>query len=284
MKIFQSLLFLSLVAVSLVSCTGDDIAVTTEPDPVPEDNFMTLSRKEEYRPSFENYETKWVSYYANNQIVADTVFNSSGEWISYTVRTVTPISSTSTSYNTSGTATATSIYTYDHQKRLTGVDNGPDFKYAYTYNSDNTITASKIEGLETINIYTYYYNANGQIDKQVDLYNQNVETLTYSDGVPVSMTQGGYDLGSFIYYDIPVPENVKPTITKTNNNILRHNRMEHAPNYCGKYLKHWFHWGRYEKEFNELNYEIHSKDINVNFDVDPTVAESTWRETFYYYT
>lgn len=260
-----------------ISCSGDDNATETEPN-----TLMTLNRQEIFQPNFENYETKRILHYdENNKVVADTTYDNSGIWISYVTRSATPSTAITTTVYANGEQYPV-IRNYDALKRLIGVDFGPNYQCTFSYD-ENSITATYSDEEQTLELYQYTYNSLGLIETRITIPSPEdaPEVLFYEGDVPISMSIGGATIGNFTYFDNLVPENLKRTVIERNNSILAENQMETAPHTANRYMKTYSFYGRFEREFNALNYQVYKKDISI--DTNQNNLETVAKETFFYY-
>lgn len=132
-------LLLSVFAISIISCTSD-------PSENNSDNLMTLSRKVTINTQSlypESY-SKQIKYYSNNEVIADTTFNSANEWVSRRVITVNGTTKTFKIYDPTGAIVRHNEETYDSQGRVTSRTTFIPLNLiivSFVYNSDNTVTA-----------------------------------------------------------------------------------------------------------------------------------------------
>lgn len=251
---------------SIAACSNDDSEIVPAEQP--------FSKIIIYKPSLANFTTKEIQYYnAANDIISDTIFNATGDLTQRIVRTLNGNIKTIQRFNSQNAITNTATEEYDSNGRLINLDNN---NITFTYNSDNTITASSASVGGAFFIFSK--NANGIINNRLEISDNSNVSLNFQNQLPTEYLNDGTITGNFTYYPNPIPANLLQSVNQMNNTILRFYRLEHLPSVCNAYLNNWFGISRYEREFNSQNYQTYSKGISIN-----GTAETITSESFYFY-
>lgn len=245
---------------------------------------LLLERIETYTPLQQNYDTKKVAYYQNQQFVADTLFDNQNTIISTSARSVNGNNVTISQYDASNTFLSSVEYSYDGNNRLTEVVNtnnlATDTK-VITYNADNTVTVYyEDDNNQLLPYIVYAKNAEGLITSSNIIDSQENSTIAFNNTIPIQLNGTdtfGQDIvyTNFTYFTTPVPSNEHKSITELNNIILSQDQLSKIADYHIFHLKSYEDIFRYEKEFNSFNYLIYSKFISETTDIT--------NESFYYY-
>ena len=274
MKKFILPLFLA--AITLASCSNDD--TTTNP-PL---NGLTLAKTIEYFPLQSNFNQREVSYYQNNQLVADTLFNSAGAVLSRTAVTVNGNTKTSTYYNAANTITGGNVYTYDgngrltHHERLDGT-----YPVSYTYNQDNTITYSYWnQDTQALEPYVTFYKNNEGLITSLSFPDNEEGYIGFNGTTPsqlITVTPTGAEqvFVNFTFFNVEVPATMQKSITERNNSIIQQYQLNQLADTHSLYIKSYEGLWEYERQFDTDNYVTYTKTINLQ--------ASNTSETFYYY-
>jgi len=284
---------LCLITLSIVSCTSDSEQNTNE-------DLMTLNKRIIFnrQSAFPDNDTKEIQYYSNNEVVADTVFNSLNQWTQRKLVFFNGTTKVFQTLDTSGQIIAHREETYDNQGQVTGrrtyVPNNNILAVSFTYNSDNTITANAVN-LQDQSVTphsTYEKDSDGLIYKQfqqtvLQIPNSTVEsTLLFDNLKPVSLVNTlNTSVISFDYYSNPKPSNLVKSNTELNNRTLLAlslTKMAEEGNFYYKRLDASTPNTvvTYQTDFNINNYIEYYKSTYI----DPTGGNNMLTtEIFYYY-
>ncbi len=225
MKNLRTSLAFLLIISGCISCTSDS---TTEE---PTENANSLYKRVTFQTQSQNpaSNTKEVQYYSNNEIIADTVFDSSNQW---TERKIIFFNGTTKVFQTLDTSNQITYHreeTYDSQGRITGrrtyVSNNNIIAVTFTYNPDNTVTANALNLVDqtVTTIATYQKNSDGLIYKEVRINaGQTIEsTLQFNNLRPVSLNNSvNSSVITFNYYTNPKPLDLLKSPDQLNNKVL----------------------------------------------------------------
>jgi hypothetical protein len=225
---------------ALTACTDTD----TEPTN-PQNQEMSLTKTITYFPTWENYTTRNVKHYENNQIVSDSTYDGSGNFISRAVHTyVNSIGYTIEIKDTDDVTTATIAENYDDQGRLAEY-HGPNGRYIYIYDG-NVITVQYWDPSDAFfDVGTFTLNSDGYITAQTVLFGDvitSASSLVFNGTKPVTLMGQGTtgpieQIGSFTYYPNEVPATLQKSTTEINNAVLRANVLEGAAMFSNYYLQ-----------------------------------------------
>ena len=232
-----------------------------------------------YFPSFSNFTTKRIQYFGpNNTIIADTLFDNTGNWIKRYIQFQNGNIKTQQTLDSSNAIIHTNTFEYDDTGRL--IKTTGDYNTIFTYNANNTITASS--SITNDYLFNFSINSSGLINYRINLNDNTTISLNFQNQNAIEYLNDGNVTGTFTYYSNPMPTNLLKNITEMNNTILSGYRLEHLPSNCNAYLKNWLWMYRYEREFDDLNYQTHVRDIYINTNTTPN-TESITSETFFIY-
>ncbi len=276
---------LAMVALIATGCSSDDGAtVVANSDP-------QLYKIEFYYPTKAAYEggtgKKQVSYYNDYLLVADTIFDATGNILERVATTSTGNTKTVTKYIGSNIE-----YFFEYKfnngklierKRTYTAPNIGDVHEVYTYNADGSITntSTLVPPLGPPHIEHYYVNEEGYINEWLhqdydgaiySIINYNVENGLIESYDAATGTDPDFEY----YYNVPQPHGVQSAaafnqrllLDEAITGIFKIYEMQHKP------LKKDFY--NHEKHFNQENYTIYDKRTNPYY---PTHEY----EAFYFY-
>jgi len=267
----KKLLLMLLCAIALTSCNEDDNVTVT-------DNEKVLVKKEYFSLTSENFESRTVQYYDGEQIVADSTFNSDGEFVFQTVHSYTANTHTTTGLGPGGQFAGTTASEFDSQGRLSEYTFG-GVQRRFTYTGDTILAEQwdeQNQGYLTLSEYTM--GENGFIKSQKVLNNVEGElvfTFIFENGRPVEIVgqyNGGvpYNTANYTYYNTTIPVSQQITANKFNYEILRLDQMHVIPQLIFTDLKDVimgtevaFHA---ETTFDPEGYVLQRQTTNVNLE------------------
>jgi len=210
-------LSLSLIALFLFSCSGDDATPVTAENPEPE-NPQTSIEGILVQTTTKMYENGSVfrietTDYENGRPITESTYNSSST-LQYTAKfnyNTAGLLESNEFYNPDNFIYNTTSFDYDEQQRLlkitqeSNTENISDLIYNFTYNSDNTISGTG-GGMNK----TYVLNENGFIIKQIDISSIKTFALDEVHHMPLSYvysSSGPFsETASYVYDDVHNPE------------------------------------------------------------------------------
>jgi hypothetical protein len=239
--------------------------------------------------------TKEIQHYANNQIVADTIFNNLNQWTARKVITTNGGTKTYQTLDTNDQIVAHREETYDNQDRVTSRRTYVPLNLIvvnFTYNPDNTVTANAYNTLyqTTTLIATYHKNSDGIIYKEFRPMTSQpsviVEsTLQFEGSKPVSLINSvNSSVISFDYYPNAMPADIQKSVTELNNKILLGlslTKLAEEGNFYYKRASGTLDGvtSTYQTDFNIDNYLEYFKSTYVH----ATINNLLTTEIFYYY-
>jgi hypothetical protein len=214
----KKLLFLSITAVLLISCSEDD-----SPAPVASDDVTYIKKAKQIFYSngevFMRVETDYVDglqdkiyfYTPDNELTEYRIFNYNNENLPVSIIHYTP----------QNFETASTVYTYDELGRVKDRVStyGTYNEVHYSFNNDNTITATTTYANNNSNVKTYYLNSNGIVYKEVGATSYE---LTFDGLNPVSSSASSGLSKTFVYDQINPVSNITNNVSEYKpNSILR---------------------------------------------------------------
>lgn len=224
---------------ALTSCTDNDTE-DTNPNEAP-----MLHKTITYFPGLENFETRNVKYYEDNKIVADSTYDSSGNFISRAIHTYNSSNYTIDVKDADNVTIAAAAEEYDTQGRLIAFFNYGQ-NYTYTYEGNNISVDYLDPAGAFINIGMFTMNGDGFITTQTELQGDvisNATSLGFSGNTkPVSLMALGTtgtleELGTFSYYPNNMPANLEKSTLQINNEVLKAFKLEAAALTCNYHLQ-----------------------------------------------
>ncbi|WP_396144157.1 hypothetical protein [Flavobacterium sp.] len=289
-----SLLFLCITLLS-ISCSNDNVEEVTTPQS--NQNLMTLNKKITFQTYSQNptYNTKRITYYSNNVVIGDTIFNNLNQWTSRYIKITNGNIETTQQLDTSGQIITQQEITFDNQGRIISRrTNFPQnvITVSFEYNTDNTITVKATNTMDaTVSIVaTFYKNSDGLIYKKISPNGIGVpgtteETLQFDGLKPTSFTIASQSsVINFDYYSNPMPLNLLKTTNQLNNSVLSALTLTVlATNGNFYYKRNNFSNSSgtttYQTDFNINNYIEYYKSTSLS----NTNNNSSIIESFYYY-
>lgn len=276
-----------------VSCSEEN---SVESSNAPQQE-MTLNKRIIFQSQSQNpsSNTKEIQYFSNNEIVADTLFNSSNQWTAR--KTITTIGTTKTfqTLNTTNEIIAHREEIYDDQGRITSRRTYiPEnlIIVSFEYNSDNTITANATNTLDgtSSQIAVYHKNNDGIIYKE---FRNNFigtpsiveSTLQFDGSKPTQLTFATSTSAiPFYYYDNPKPSNLLKSVNQLNNSILNGLSLTKLAEEGNYYYKRnntnsSSTTTTYQTDFNGNNYIEYYKSTYLS----SSSSNQLTTEIFYYY-
>lgn len=234
-------LFLALLGLTaLTACTDNDTENTN-----PDESTLSLDTRVTYTPSFENYELRNIKYYDDNTIVADSTFDSNGNFLSRNIHEISGNTYTITTKDQFNTTVSTVIALHDNEGRLTDYGNG-NIQFKYTYDENNISVEMRYEpSAPYMQIGMFMLNEDGYITSHSAVNGNEIvdaTALLFNGNKPVSfMAQGTTgpleQIGSFTYYPNSVPSNLQKSVTEINNEVLKTNRLETLAEFSNAHLE-----------------------------------------------
>lgn len=296
MRNIKSLLILPLLML-MVACNSDD-STSSESD-----HSLILNKIEKFSPSLISYtsgnteSTKRITYYLNNRIVADTLFNSGGLILERTEHIYTSTTHEINLYDPIS-INLTTKYTFDSLGRIVEMRkqllnsgspvNTSTSLQIFIYNVDGSILRKAVDPGTSLIMpqftIPYLTNPNGFIST-ITYSPASESTLTYSTDKPTQFHHA-YGDGNFInvnfnYYTIQMPSNLIKTTAEINNSILIRGEETAVAANCNYYIKNFIGGSEgplnFDTTFNEFGYITYSKTIGTIF------QEINDSESFYYY-
>jgi hypothetical protein len=173
---------------ALTACTDTD----TEPTN-PQNQDMSLTETITYFPAWENYDTRNVKHYENNQIVSDSTFDGSGNFLTRAIHTYSDIGYTIEVKNAADVTTATIAENYDDQGRLTEY-HGPNGRYIYIYEG-NAISVQYWDPSDAfVEVGTFTLNSDGYIAAQTVVFADvitSASSLVFNGTKPITLMGQG---------------------------------------------------------------------------------------------
>lgn len=238
----KKLLFGAMIALTVLTACTDDDTENTNPD-TPE---TVLNKTVTYFPAFENFVTRNVKYYDdNNRIVADSTYDNSGNFVSRKIHTVDSGNYSIFTKNIEDVTIATQVFQYDDQSRLTDIF-GDGGQRHFTYDGDNITVELRLPVDVFVNVGVFRLNSDGYIVSQSFLDNDIITGNTFlefsGNTKPVSLTSqptaGSIEqAGTFIYYPNTVPADLEKSTVEINNEVLIANTLEASAMSCNYHLK-----------------------------------------------
>ena len=276
-----------------VSCSDEN---SVELNNTPQ-NEMTLNKRIIFQTQSQNpsSNTKEIQYYSNNEIVADTLFDNSNQWIARKIISTNGTTKTFQTLNTSNEIIAHREEIYDPQGRITSRRTYvPEnlIIVSFEYNSDNTITAYATNTLDgsSSQIAVYHKNSDGLIYKEfrnnfVGTPSIVESTLEFEGSKPTQLTfASSTSVVPFYYYTNPKPSNLLKSVNQLNNSTLNGLSLTKLAEEGNYYYKRnntnsSSVTTTYQTDFNNNNYIEYYKSTYLG---SGTTNQLT-TEIFYYY-
>ncbi|MCZ8168130.1 MAG: hypothetical protein ACK5RV_12025 [Flavobacterium sp.] len=276
-----------------VSCSDEN---SVELNNTPQ-NEMTLNKRIIFQTQSQNpsSNTKEIQYYSNNEIVADTIFDNSNQWIARKIISTNGTTKTFQTLNTSNEIIAHREEIYDPQGRITSRRTYvPEnlIIVSFEYNSDNTITAYATNTLDgsSSQIAVYHKNSDGLIYKEfrnnfVGTPSIVESTLEFEGSKPTQLTfASSTSVVPFYYYNNPKPSNLLKSVNQLNNSTLNGLSLTKLAEEGNYYYKRnntnsSSVTTTYQTDFNSNNYIEYYKSTYLG---SGTTNQLT-TEIFYYY-
>lgn len=280
------------LALAFASCSDDG-------SEMPSDNVQNLLRTEKFSPSLDAYQsnvensTKRIVYYQENEVIADSTFDPTGNLLQWQIHEYTNSMHVTTYRATDLFGERKIAEVFDAEGRLTEIHwttlnsaspLNPQLHYSITYHSDGSITNELVDldGIyDSFPVTTMYTNVEGFIYK-MEIGNTHT-LITWDGNKPVSSKHfNGVEYFPDqvnTFYTVPKPANMHKSITElTNDMIFNGYEDQDFPDHVNHYALNSAGTLNYERTFNALNYQTYCKAtgrLNGDLPFDS--------ETFFYY-
>lgn len=260
------------------------LAISCSTDSSTENAEMTLVKIESFYTNADNpnSNSRKVTYFVNNEAVADSTFDYQNQFILRTVATTNGLTKTIKVFTNTGELVEHSVENFDSQGRIVGrhtYEPPSALYFTYEYNSDGTVASKYFNEIDnqTVTFRTFTKNTAGLLFKQnYSAYNfttGQMESYEYNADIQnqklVSVNEAGVTT-TFQYYPNPMPASLQKSLNQLNNLIVKSNELRTLANNGNYYYKPN---DNTITTFNSDNYITHSLSTNNN----------TTTEKFYYY-
>ncbi|WP_284651473.1 hypothetical protein [Flavobacterium terrisoli] len=222
-----------------------------------------------------------VTYFENNQAVADSTFDYQNQFLRRTVVTTNGLTKTIKVFTNAGELAEHHEENYDSQGRIVGRHTYEPISalfFTYVYNVDGTVDSKHYndETAEMVTFRTFTKNTAGLLFKEnfsaYSFTTGQIEDYEYNANIQnqklVSVNEAGVTT-TFQYYPNSMPANMLKSVNELNNIIIKSNELRNLA-FTGNY---YYQQDNSITTFNNENYITHIISTNNNVTT----------EKFYYY-